>query len=140
MDLSRILSVLCLFLLAICLVFSVTALTALRNAVNETDRMRSDAESLLEELKKQPQEPISPDEDKESVPVDILYESFCMRECGGKIAREQQLNSPFDGIKGRRQRLCLLGGKRREHEIGKIEIGMRLFADTHAHARERVGL
>lgn len=86
MNLSRILSVLCLFLLTICLVFSVTALTALRNAVNETDRMRSDAESLLEELKKQPQEPISPEEDKESVPVDILYESFCMRECGGKIA------------------------------------------------------
>lgn len=86
MDLSRILSVLCLFLLAICLVFSVTALTALRNAVSETDRMRSDAESLLEELKKQPQESIPPEEDKESVPVDILYESFCMRECGGKIA------------------------------------------------------
>ncbi|MDY3864041.1 MAG: hypothetical protein SOZ51_08050 [Eubacteriales bacterium] len=42
MNRTRIILILCVFLLCACLVFAVTALTVLRNAVAETGQVRRD--------------------------------------------------------------------------------------------------
>ncbi len=89
MDFPRIALILCVFLLAVCLVFSISALTVLRNAVSEADQVRKEAQELLadfeEQLREQEelngQDPADP-----SIPVDVLYDNFCMRESGGRIA------------------------------------------------------
>ena len=91
MDLARVSLILCVFLLAVCLVFSVSALTVLRNAVSEADRVRVKAQDLLNDFGDQMdqlKEPEStqPPDGEGSVPVDILCDSFCMRESEGKIA------------------------------------------------------
>ena len=89
MDFSRIVLLLCILLLAVCLVFSISALMVLRNAVSETDRMRVEAQELLEDfggyLRDQQLE-AGGEADEPSVPVDVLYDSLCVRESGGKIA------------------------------------------------------
>ena len=90
MDLARVSLILCVFLLAVCLVFAVSALTVLRNAVSEAERVRVEAQDLLEDFGdridqiKEPESTKEPDES--TVPVDILCDSFCMRESEGKIA------------------------------------------------------
>ncbi len=86
MESYRILSVILLLLLSVCLICSVASLTVLRRTVKEADSIRSEAESLLEELKKPTEEPVESDTDQDSIAVDVLCQSFCMRENGGKIA------------------------------------------------------
>lgn len=88
MDFPRIALMLCVFLLAVCLVFSISALTVLRNAVSETDQVRKEAQELLADFEQQLREdeadgqsPTAP-----SIPVDVLYDSLCMRESEGRIA------------------------------------------------------
>lgn len=50
MFFSKFFSVLCVFLLTVCLCISVTTLCALRNAPNENELLRQRTEELLEEL------------------------------------------------------------------------------------------
>lgn len=89
MDISRIISVMCVFLLAVCLIFSISTLTVLRNAVDESNRACREAQDFLEKMGDQLKEIESPVEDAEvdnSIPTDVLYEQFCMREVNGRIA------------------------------------------------------
>ena len=90
MDSTRIILMLCVFLLSICLVFSISALMVLRNAVEEADRVRVDAKGLLDDfqssLKKQEESTGGQESPDPSISVDVLYDTFCMRESGGKIA------------------------------------------------------
>ena len=50
MDTSKIFTVLCGFLLLICLTLSITTLVVLRNAVDETNAWQTQAEALVDEL------------------------------------------------------------------------------------------
>ena len=79
----------CVFLLAVCLIFSISTLTVLRNAVDESNRACREAQDFLEKMGDQLKEIESPVEDAEvdnSIPTDVLYEQFCMREVNGRIA------------------------------------------------------
>lgn len=89
MDRSRIVLLLCILLLSVCLVFAVTALMVLRNAVSETDRVRVQAQELLDSLSGELEQALQAggtNAPAESVPTDVLYDSLCIRESGGKIA------------------------------------------------------
>ena len=89
MDISRIISVMCVFLLAVCLILSISALTVLRNTVDESTQACLEVQAFLnsmnEELKAT-EPPSAETEESNSVPTDVLYENFCMREVNGKIA------------------------------------------------------
>ena len=87
MELSRILTVLCLLLLSVCLVFCFCSLVALRQAVDQADLLRAEAIATLSELKNQIRdtaEAVHPEDD--ALSVDVLYDCFWMRESGGRIA------------------------------------------------------
>ena len=87
MELTRILTVLCLLLLSVCLVFCFCSLVALRQAVDQADLLRTEAIATLSELKNQicdTTEAKPPKDD--SLSVDVLYDCFWMRESGGRIA------------------------------------------------------
>lgn len=89
MDFSRIALLLCVLLLAVCLVFSISALMVLRNAVSETDQMRLEAQEMLDDFGgylKDQELNAGEEETAPTVPVDVLYDTFCIRESGGKIA------------------------------------------------------
>lgn len=89
MDISRIISVTCVFLLAVCLILSITALTVLRNAVDESTQACMEVQYFLESLEDQQMNDEPPQTDVEvdnSIPVDVLSNRFCMREINGKIA------------------------------------------------------
>ena len=89
MDFSRIALLLCVLLLAVCLVFSISALMVLRNAVSETDQMRMEAQEMLDDFGgylKDQELNAGEEETAPTVPVDVLYDTFCIRESGGKIA------------------------------------------------------
>lgn len=91
MNRTRVILILCVFLLCVCLVFAVTALTSLRNAVAETGRVRRDAQAMLntieDVLRQEPteadDEPQAPDD---AQPVGVLYDRFCVRESQGLVA------------------------------------------------------
>lgn len=102
---GKIFTAVCGMILSVCLVFSITALTSLRNAISETDSVRKRTEALLEQLRETesnvaravqaiPQNPPKePEQEKEAeipqddaVSVDILYQPFEIREKDGKIA------------------------------------------------------
>ena len=79
----------CVFLLAVCLILSISTLTVLQNAVDESNRACKEAQSFLETMGDQLKETEPPVEDAEvdnSIPTDVLYEQFCMREVNGRIA------------------------------------------------------
>ena len=94
MDLSRIISISCVFLLAICLILCICVTIFLRSTVKESTSACMKVQSLLERVNEQiefsQQESVQEtDQDKavdNSVPVDVLYHQFCMRESNGKIA------------------------------------------------------
>ena len=104
---GKIFTALCGMILAVCLAFSIIALTSLRSAVQETDELRVRAETLLEEVRRtgaearavqaresDTQPPVGaetpegsdPAEAAEAVAADVLYHSFEVRESDGKIA------------------------------------------------------
>ena len=98
MGIGRILIILCGMILAVCLVFSISALTVLRNAVAETDRVRKDAQEMMERLEEYSRENHAPDAlpvqgqveeslteepDKETAACEP--EGYYLRECRGKI-------------------------------------------------------
>lgn len=88
MNWTRVILILCVFLLCACLVFAVTALTALRNAVSEIARVREEVgetappsgetETAASETETETAEP--------SQQVGVLYDRFCVREVGGRVA------------------------------------------------------
>lgn len=93
MDASRVFTVLCGFLLVICLVLSVTTAIILRQAVAENEAWRSHAEAPVLTPEVASTECVTclgtaaptEKEDAPSVDADILYHRLCMREVGGKI-------------------------------------------------------
>jgi len=95
MDASKIFTILCAFLLVICLVLSITALIVMRNAVSESqtwhDRaavLVSNLNTLLENVDES-DDSVSTSTDSDtnepSTDVDVLYNRFTMRETEGKI-------------------------------------------------------
>ena len=89
MDISRIISVMCVFLLAVCLILSISALTVLRNTVDESTKACLEVQAFLDSMDEElkvTDPPSAETEESNSVPVDVLYENFCMREANGKIA------------------------------------------------------
>lgn len=90
MNRTRIMLILCVSLLCVCLVFAITALTALRNAVAETGRVRNDAQSMLEELDAALRTDRNTETDAaksdSAQQVGVLYDRFCVRESGGQVA------------------------------------------------------
>ncbi len=93
MDTSKLFAILSAFLLLICLIFSLTSLTVLRNTVHETDARLADAEILMESLNDSiaklkeydPSVSVSTDIEKDDIDADILYNRFSIKETGGKI-------------------------------------------------------
>lgn len=90
MELSRIISVMCVFLLSVCLILSVYTVTVMRNTVNESQAIYLEMQSFLDDQEAtEPQDNQLQSEEQEtesSVPVDILADQFCMREVNGRIA------------------------------------------------------
>ncbi len=71
----------CLCLLAVCLILAIGSLAALQKAVRETEAIREDAAELVAEL--DARRKLLETEDQ---PVGVtLPEAFCLRESGGKI-------------------------------------------------------
>ena len=97
MDLSRIISISCVFLLAICLILCICVTLFLQNTVRESTAACMEVQSLLERANESmvlvedstdapSNEPVQDTMVDNSIPTDVLYHQFCMRESGGKIA------------------------------------------------------
>lgn len=93
MNWTRLILVLCIFLLCACLVFAITALTALRNAVAETGQVRQEAQSMLDNVEdalRSAQDTGNPGTGSSAgdsaQQVGVLYDQFCIRESGGQVA------------------------------------------------------
>ena len=92
MDISKLLTILCCFVLIVCLTLSITTLVVLRNAVAENYALQSEAEALVSELngcvnvlnENIEQEDALPTVN-ESTQTDVLSDAFCVREVNGKI-------------------------------------------------------
>ncbi len=90
MDISKLLTGVCVFLLLICIVFCTTALVALRNAVAESETLQFRSQLLAEELDdciEQLEKPLKELTKKEdtSVSVTVVSESYVLRECNGVL-------------------------------------------------------
>lgn len=90
MNRTRIILILCVSLLCVCLVFAITALTALRNAIAETGQVRRDAQSMLSELdvalRENQDAAAGTTKSDDAQQVGVLYDRFCVRESGGQVA------------------------------------------------------
>ncbi len=90
MNRTRIILILCVSLLCVCLVFAITALTALRNAIAETGQVRRDAQSMLSELdvalRENQDAAAGTSKSDDAQQVGVLYDRFCVRESGGQVA------------------------------------------------------
>lgn len=90
MNRTRIILILCVSLLCVCLVFAITALTALRNAIAETGQVRRDAQSMLSELdvalRENQDATAGTTKSDDAQQVGVLYDRFCVRESGGQVA------------------------------------------------------
>ena len=95
MDASKIFTILCAFLLVICLTLSITALVVMRNAVSESrswhDRasmLVSNLDGILENIKEADgslSTSTDPDEHAPTTDADVLYNRFYLRTNEGKI-------------------------------------------------------
>ncbi|MBE6589507.1 MAG: hypothetical protein E7643_04945 [Ruminococcaceae bacterium] len=96
MDISKLFTLLCAFLLIICLILSVTSVLVLKNAVTESEKWQMRAQALLVSIESLKVEGGIPEKntDTSDIPVqneqpstdaDILYNKFYVREVGGKI-------------------------------------------------------
>ena len=97
MDLSRIISISCVFLLAICLLLCISVTLFLQNTIKESTAACLEVQSFLERVSENTESVQSSTEDTphestgdttvdNSIPTDVLYHQFCIREAGGKIA------------------------------------------------------
>ena len=92
MDASKATLAICAGILLICLFFCVTALTTLRNSVDENEAWQAEAQILVEELngcieslKSQNNTYTPPSANEPSVEVDATQDGYCLREVNGKI-------------------------------------------------------
>ncbi len=92
MDISKIMTALCGFTLAICLTLSITTLTVLRNAVKENDAVQKEAQSLVDGLNEYADQLRQEESDDDSLPTSAdpsgtvtVSSVFTVRESGGKI-------------------------------------------------------
>ena len=92
MDISKLLAVLCCFVLIVCLTLSITTLVVLRHAVAENGALQNEAESLVAELNGCVDVLNQSIAQENSVPTvndttqaDVLSDAFCIREVNGKI-------------------------------------------------------
>lgn len=90
MNWTRLILILCVFLLCACLAFAITALTALRNAVAETGQVRREAQSMLDGVEDILRTTKASGTDSgsggDAQQVGVLYDQFCIRESGGQVA------------------------------------------------------
>ena len=89
MDISRIVSVACVFLLTLCFLLSIYAVTVLRNTVIQGIDTCHEMQSYLDNLETVSatvDPPVQDPEADSSVPVDILADRFCIRETNGRVA------------------------------------------------------
>jgi hypothetical protein len=97
MDLSRIISISCVFLLSICLILCISVTLFLRSTVKESTAACMEVQALLERTNEgtvaiQGSTEAPSDESAQdttvdnSIPTDVLYHEFCMRESGGRIS------------------------------------------------------
>jgi hypothetical protein len=92
MDPSKILALVCAVLLLICLLLSITSLSALRSVQKENERQTARANELIGELRdcaakitaKNDAEEDSPTQDTQ-VQVTAPAESFCVKDTNGRI-------------------------------------------------------
>ena len=90
MNIGKVFTILCAMILSVCLVFAISALTVLRNAVAETDKIRKDTEQMLAAFGKDSETDAIPvqatptESTAETQPPAELHE-FCLREERGKI-------------------------------------------------------
>lgn len=93
MDATKIFTVLCAFLLIICLTLSITSLVVMRHAVSESEAWLDRAEIMVGKFDTAESEPTEKsdttapvtDTDPPDAGVDVLYHRFCLREVNGKI-------------------------------------------------------
>ena len=89
MDLSRFFTILCAFLLLICLTFSITALVALRNVIAENRVLQNETMVLLERIKAidtENKESVSVSTDKEPPYAEKAEaDGYCMKAVSGII-------------------------------------------------------
>ena len=83
MELSRISALLAVFLLTLCLSLTVCTVMVLRGTVEEGDRVRTEAEAFLSELRRET-EPASAS--TSALPTNANGESFLLREVNGRVA------------------------------------------------------
>ena len=94
MEISKVFTLLCAFMLIICLALTVTSAVVLKNAVEESQEWQLRAQTILESVEVFQRNddlteaaPTDPPvtEDEESTEADILYNKFYIREVNGKI-------------------------------------------------------
>lgn len=92
MDTSKILAILCCFVLIVCLVLSISTLVVLRNAIAENEVLQNDAKELVSELDGYVEElnQSKPNNDSISASVNTdqngtKWDSFCIKETNGQI-------------------------------------------------------
>ena len=91
MDISKLLTGLCVFLLFICIVFSTTALVSLRNAVDESKALQEEVQSLAIEMNgcleklEEPLQSLAKDSPDTAVDASLSKEEFCLREQNGSL-------------------------------------------------------
>ena len=82
MNRARIILILCVSLLSVCLVFAITALTALRNAVAEQGQVRREAQSMLSDFYvalREAQDAAAGTTTRDDAQlVGVLYDRFCV--------------------------------------------------------------
>lgn len=92
MDTSKLLAILCCFVLIVCLVLSISTLVVLRNAIAENEVLQNDAKELVSELDGYVEElnQSKPSDDSISASVNTdqngtKWDSFCIKETNGQI-------------------------------------------------------
>lgn len=89
MDVPKILTAICGFLLIVCLVLSITALVSLRNAIDETDALKVSANTILRKLNGYV-ETLEKEQAEDSIPTvapngSASSDGYCIRAVGKKI-------------------------------------------------------
>jgi len=90
-DISKLLTGICVTLLIICIVFCTTALVSLRNAVAESEELQTEAQGLVFDLNsclsqlEKPLKELTSNREDTAVEVGASPMSFCLREDGGTL-------------------------------------------------------
>ena len=88
MDIAKLCTIICAFTLIVCLIFSITSLTSLRNALEENDALQAQTEALnerldgcVDQLNQQLEQHFTPTAAMPTVSEPTLY----LRESNGKV-------------------------------------------------------